>query len=358
MPAGGGLDRSSTRPVPSTSAFPPGPSIHAAGVRSRTVMRTVSGHSRASVARRDVGQRLDPRRSRRRCRSTPSRRPRAPRAASCTSAGERWAVPRTCNVSTSSSGDTDTPVRRSRRAPRRRPRPARAAGARRRAAGVGDAATTGTAARRRRGRVRGRTPVRGRAHRVLTPAPDREVVVVEADHPQLGHQRRRRWRRAPAVAPPITSARTSSAVAPASAWKKLACFGETTAPPTRRPLSPSASMRRPGGVARRVGEHRARVGAPGLVLPPPAHDLGDLGLAGGDVAVDRPGTSAPVTTSCGATGRAPVAEPERGRRAASPGRRRPARSATSAATSTSAVSRPWPPAFMRTAPPTLPGIPT
>ena len=48
-----------------------------------------------------------------------------------------------------------------------------------------------------------------------------------------------------------------------------------TAPPTRRPLQPAASMSRPGRVAGRVGEHRARVLAAGLVLAPPAHDLVD-----------------------------------------------------------------------------------
>src|SRR5262249_48910385 len=87
----------------------------------------------------------------------------------------------------------------------------------------------------------------------------------------------RRWTSA-------TRSMTSRAVAPASAWKKLACFSDTTAPPTRSPLSPAASMRRPalspGAVAGRVAEHRARVLAPRLVFAPPAHDLGDAGLAG------------------------------------------------------------------------------
>ena len=41
------------------------------------------------------------------------------------------------------------------------------------------------------------------------------------------------------------SATTSSAEPPSSTWMKLACFGETSALPRRRPLSPAASMRRP-----------------------------------------------------------------------------------------------------------------
>ena len=68
-------------------------------------------------------------------------------------------------------------------------------------------------------------------------------------------------------------------------------------------------------------------------------------------------TSAPVTISAGprAARRYPKSSWAGVRTTSSPV---PARSTTRARTSTSAVSRPWPPAFIRTAPPTLPGIPT
>src|SRR5437764_415114 len=42
-----------------------------------------------------------------------------------------------------------------------------------------------------------------------------------------------------------TRSSTSRAGAPGSAWKKFACLPDPTAPPTRRPLSPAASMSRP-----------------------------------------------------------------------------------------------------------------
>ena len=154
-----------------------------------------------------------------------------------------------------------------------------------------------------------------------------------------------------------TRRRTSSAVAPASAWKKLACFGETTAPPTRRPLSPSESMSRPAESPGGLANTEPALEPPGLVLPAPADDRGDLGLGRGRVAVDHP-ERGPGDHLGGREGRAAVAEPERVEGRGRSGTPPAARSTTSASTSTSAVSRPWPPAFMRTAPPTLPGIPT
>ena len=80
------------------------------------------------------------------------------------------------------------------------------------------------------------------------------------------------------------SAHTSSADPPSSAWMKLACLGDTSAVPSRRPLHAGRVDQAAGRVARRVGEHRPGVLAARLVLPAPPHDLGDLGLAGGAVA--------------------------------------------------------------------------
>ena len=82
--------------------------------------------------------------------------------------------------------------------------------------------------------------------------------------------------------------------------------------PRRRPAgpcSPQASMSRPGGVAGRVGEHRPRVLAAGLVLPAPAHDLVDAAPHSVRV-VGRPANGAATTTARGAERRAAVAEPE------------------------------------------------
>src|SRR5207245_4752042 len=52
-----------------------------------------------------------------------------------------------------------------------------------------------------------------------------------------------RWRTASRIS--ATKASTSSAVAPPILTMKLACLGETWAPPIRRPLRPAASIKRP-----------------------------------------------------------------------------------------------------------------
>ena len=111
-----------------------------------------------------------------------------------------------------------------------------------------------------------------------------------------------------------------------------------------------------GGVPGRVGEHRAGVGPARLVLPPPADDGGQLGLG------RRPGPRPPArtrpttTTWAGADRRAPVAEVEVGRgHVGGTGRRRRARSNRRARRRVPLISEPWPPAFIRTPPPTEPG---
>ena len=129
------------------------------------------------------------------------------------------------------------------------------------------------------------------------------------------------------------------------------------APPMRQALAPADLDEPPGRVARRVGEHRARVLAAGLVLPAPADDLVDARrrTAPGRRRARR--TSRATTTSAVPNAELPVAEPEvarrptlaadRRRRASRPGRGRARRRSRA----------PCPPAFIRTAPPTDPGMP-
>ena len=146
--------------------------------------------------------------------------------------------------STSSRGDTETPhataasttTMPSTTARRRRRRVAsRGAGARRRGGGPTAAGRLG----RDSARVLTRPLPRDRRRR---------------SRPCAARGRGRcRWRRAPAAGPRPRARARRRRWRPRSAWKKLACLADTTAPPTRRPLSPSESMSRPaespGGLA-------------------------------------------------------------------------------------------------------------
>ena len=99
-------------------------------------------------------------------------------------------------------------------------------------------------------------------------------AVGEADQPDLGAQRH-----AGGLghhgADLVDDRRTSSAEPPGSAWMKLACLGETSAVPIRKPFNPQASISRPaespGGL---VNTDPALLPAR-LVGPPPADDLVD-----------------------------------------------------------------------------------
>ena len=108
---------------------------------------------------------------------------------------------------------------------------------------------------------------------------------------------------------------TSAAVAPDSAWMKLACFSETTAPPTRVPLQSGGPVDEPGGrVAWRVPEHRTGVGARRAGArcasgrSRPARPAASPGRPG------RPRKRAASTTSASVERRVAVAEPELGER--------------------------------------------
>jgi hypothetical protein len=157
------------------------------------------------------------------------------------------------------------------------------------------------------------------------------------------------------------TARTSAAEPPSEAWMKLACFSDTCAVPIRSPRSPSPSMSPPAATSpgHRVDEHRPAVLTAGLVLSPPADDLGDLGLGrarGRRHVAARAGRS---TTWRVGQRRGPEPQGRANRRhrdepatATDPGRT-PGRRGGDAA-----MSDPCPPAFMRTAPPIEPGTPT
>ncbi len=143
-------------------------------------------------------------------------------------------------------------------------------------------------------------------------------------------------------------ASTSSARPPGSAWMKLACLVDTSAGPTRRPLAPATSMSRPAESPSGLVNTEPAFGPAGLVVPPPAHDLGDLGRRRVGVARRQARTSARTTTCVGTR---PTSGGSRG-----PGRRRAPhssspvrRSRRRTSTRVAAMSEPWPPAFMRTA---------
>ena len=155
------------------------------------------------------------------------------------------------------------------------------------------------------------------------------------------------------------SSTTSSALPPSSAWMKLACLSDTSAEPIRRPRSPASSMRRPA------------------LGPSPPSD----GLTNTDPAFCPPGWCSRRQRTISAIRRSPssrsphsspmVAESTTWSSARSdPRKRRPRSAARTCASmprrrskmrtcrSDAAMSEPWPPAFIRTAPPTEPGTPT
>ena len=166
------------------------------------------------------------------------------------------------------------------------------------AAGL-DAGVDARRRRRRRARARGcgahEPSTSGRGSE---PADRRRA---EADQAGLGREADAGVRPRPGAAPRAIRATMSSAEPPSSAWMKLACLGDTSAVPMPQALAPGGVDQPTGRVARRVGEHRAGVGAAGLVLAPPAHDLGDRRPRTG---ARSPGASAQLgrarTTWCGA----------------------------------------------------------
>ena len=309
-PAGGVGDRSSTRPVPSTSAVPPRRvDPRHAGVRSVTVMRTVPRP--LALERRACAIQGSA--------SIPST---AAPVSSHTIASPSWIPAAAVDLGgrqvrgAPHLRSVDVEERRARHAARdgararRTTTPTISSRRRRRAAAVGDRRGRGAAvdaaapararrgrgrrcarvldaARRSRGRSIGRSPARRRSRPCAARAPARS-----------------RWRRAPVAAPRASRRRTSSAVAPGFGLEEVGVLRRHHRAADPQALEPERVDEPAGGVAGRVGEHRAGVGAAGLVLAPPAHDLGDLGL-GARRRRRRPrGTSAPVTTSVGAERRA------------------------------------------------------
>ena len=153
------------------------------------------------------------------------------------------------------------------------------------------------------------------------------------------------------------SANTSSARPPLSAMKKLACLSDTTAVPTRSPFAARRVDEPAGRVVRRVGEHRAGVLPAGLVLAPPPHDRRDQ-VASAIAASPRSSASSARSHDLRRADRRTAGTRGRWTAAAIHSSSPDARSTTRTLVNVAAMSEPWPPAFMRTAPPIEPGTPT
>ena len=218
------------------------------------------------------------------CGSRRGRRPRAGPHRRASSAGGAGGGPRRAARRRGGRRSADRPRAATRWAPVRQPqaqrgsRPARAAGA---DLGVGADGRMGGAALKSRPLVEGcrsRWPGRSR------PARSRGGG-------------RHRSRRAPGGAPRCMRAKTSSARPPGSAWMKLACLvGDLGACPSagpwpRRPRPGARRSRRAGLV-----NTEPALDPPGWLLAPPAHDLGEGGLAGGRIARPRARAVAATTT--------------------------------------------------------------
>ena len=166
----------------------------------------------------------------------------------------------------------------------------------------------------------------------------------------------RSWLR-PELATSVISASTSSARPPSSAWMKLACLSDTVAVPRRWPRSPARVDQRSGAdLARhRVDEHRPSVLAARLVGPSPGHDLADQAgdVVGVAVLQLQHGVEHHVL-GASALDRKPSPSSSTASVRSAPS----TRSKTVTSTNDAAMSEPWPPAFMRTAPPIEPGTPT
>ena len=108
-----------------------------------------------------------------------------------------------------------------------------------------------------------------------------------------------------------TSARTSSARRPGLRLEEVGVLRRHDGAPDPEPLEPERVDETTGGIARRVGEHRARVRASGLVLTAPADDVGERGLA--HVHAPRADPEGGAGDDLGGPDAgAPVAEPEVG----------------------------------------------
>ena len=129
--------------------------------------------------------------------------------------------------------------------------------------------------------------------------------------------------------------------------------------PRRRagPCSPSASMSRPAESPGGVRNTEPAFAPPGWCSRRQRTISSIVGFALARRRRGRPTNSAPVTTSAGPSADRRYPSSSAPTRAGTLGTVAGEVDDASRSTSTSAVSRPWPPAFMRTAPPTLPGMP-
>ena len=185
----------------------------------------------------------------------------------------------------------------------------------------------------------------------MPPRSSRRRQRLEADEVQLGHELHA-GRLVHAPPHELDRARTRRRRArPGSATKKLACFSDTTAPPTRRPLQPAASMSRPAESPGGLVNTEPAFCPPGwcsrrqrtISSMRAAHAAGSSRPTG-----ERRGRRPPRRPAAPSGG---SPSPSSAAAQLAHARRRRGRRPR-ASRSTSAVCAPWPPAFMRTAPPT------
>ena len=124
----------------------------------------------------------------------------------------------------------------------------------------------------------------------------------EPDQADLAAQDGSRWRRRPPGAHRLDHGPDVVGRPPSSAWMKLACFSETQADADAQAAQAEAVDQAAGAdlAGHRVDEHRAGVLPARLVLAPPPHDLGELGLGLGPVAGAARAIAAATTTSSSA----------------------------------------------------------
>ena len=279
---------SSTRPVPSTTTFPAGLSIHATGVAFGDRDLHGVGPGTADRGLAHERQRLDA--GHRAARVEPHHRVTGMDPAGLLDLG-RGHPPQAghlhvVDVEQRRHGRSPTPAPRGAPRPRRR-RAAGVDGDRRRGgrrpSGRGPAGRPASPdAPGRRARACWRAALRtarllpGRV-RVLTrglPAPSPRSRPCAARAPAAP-----RWPRAPGAGPRARAGgrrRRWRRPRPGRSWR---ASSDTTAPPDPEALEPGGVDHPARGVAGRVAEHRPGVGAAGLVLAPPPHDLGQRRLA-------------------------------------------------------------------------------
>src|SRR5581483_8890610 len=151
------------------------------------------------------------------------------------------------------------------------------------------------------------------------------------------------------------SARTSAARAPPTFTMKFACWGEISAPPARAPFNPTISIRRPAKSPGGFLKIDPALGSPSG-WPRPRFRFASAArrsIASRSPRASRISTDVTTKPSGRSRRRYAKASSSRASRTSSPDRVTPAIAST-----TCEISPPNAPAFMRSPPPTVPGIPS